>query len=253
MMIPGQLAHEPMNGSFPLTHWSLVLRAASPASTEARIALDELCRAYWYPIYAFIRRKGNDPDRAVDLTQDFFVHLLEKDVLASAREGRGRFRAFLRVVCKNFLVDGWRKRPADSKVRFSIDARDAENRYQIEPVDNTTPEHVFDHAWAIILLDRALATLAAKYAETGRAALFDQIKVVLTEGKGAVAVRVLAERLDISENAVNVATHRLRREYREVLLQEIAATLADPSDLDDEISSLFDAIRPEVKNARKVS
>ena len=146
-MIALEFPDEPERGSFPLTHWSLVIRAASDPSTQARAALDELCSTYWYPIYAFVRRKGNDPDRAFDLTQDFFIHLFEKEVLTSAREGKGRFRSFLQVVCRNFLVDAWRKKPTGSKARISIDAHDAEGRYLIEPVDNATPEHLFDRAW----------------------------------------------------------------------------------------------------------
>jgi RNA polymerase sigma-70 factor (ECF subfamily) len=247
-MIPGQIPDGPVTTSFPLTHWSLVVRAASPGSTEARAALEELCRAYWYPIYAFIRRKGNEPDRAFDLTQDFFVHLFEKEVLASALQGEGRFRSFLRVVCRNFLVDGWRKKPRDSRAPISIDARDAEGRYLIEPVDNVTPERLFDRAWAMTRLDRVMKTLSAQYTETGRVELFNELKVVLTEGKGAIRSAVVAQRLDMTENAVNIANHRLRKDYRDLLLKEIATTLDDPRDLDDEIQSLFDALRPEPKN-----
>jgi DNA-directed RNA polymerase specialized sigma24 family protein len=211
-------------------------------------ALDELCRAYWYPIYAFVRRKGNDADRAFDLTQDFFIHLFEKDILAAAREGKGRFRSFHRVVCKNFLVDGWRRKPGGSKTPLSIDARDAEGRYLIEPADNATPEHLFDRAWAMTLLDRVLSTLAARYAAEGKSAIFDQLKVVLTEGKGAVRSAVVAKKLKMSENAVDIANHRLRKEYREILRNEITNTLDDPSDMDDEIRSLFAAIRPGPRN-----
>jgi RNA polymerase sigma-70 factor (ECF subfamily) len=247
-MDQGMNGDAPATASFPLTQWNLVARAASPASTEARAALDELCRAYWYPIYAFIRRKGNDPDRARDLTQDFFIHLLEKGVLASAREGKGRFRSFLRVVCKNFLVDGWRKKTANSIAPISIDARDAEGRYLIEPADKATPERLFDRAWAMTLLDRVLTTLSAQYVETDRAELFNELKIVLTDGKGAIRSAVVARRLGMTENAVHVANHRLRRDYRELLLKEIATTLDDPRDLDDEIQSLFDALRPEPNN-----
>jgi RNA polymerase sigma-70 factor (ECF subfamily) len=243
-MPPRNSPGEPPSASFPLTHWSLIVRTASPASTEARAALDELCRAYWYPIYALIRRKGNDPDRAFDMTQGFFLHLLERDVLASALEGKGRFRSFLSVACRNFLIDGWRKRDSGAKTSLSIDARDAEGRYLIEPVDSVTPEHLFDRAWAMTLLDRVLSRLATRYAEADKSALFDQLKIVLTEGKGAVRAATVAESLGMSERAVHIANHRLRREYRETLLKEIADTLDDPSDLDDEVRSLFDALRP---------
>jgi DNA-directed RNA polymerase specialized sigma24 family protein len=232
-------------GSFPLTHWSLVVRAGEPGSTHARAALEELCSAYWYPIYAFIRRKGKNPDRALDLTQDFFTRLLEKDLLASADHRKGRFRSFLRTVCANFLIDDWRGKP--DVMLISIDARDAEGRYLIEPVDNVTAENLFDRAWAITLLDKVLALLAAEYAESGRGELFDHLKVVLTQGKGAVRSAELAEQLDMTENAVNIANHRLRQDYRKMLLKEIAATIADLSEMDDEIRELFNAIRPEQK------
>jgi RNA polymerase sigma-70 factor (ECF subfamily) len=219
-----------------------VARAASPASGQARAALDELCRAYWYPIYAFIRRKGNDPERALDLTQDFFLHLIENDVLASAREGKGRFRSFLRTVCHHFLIDAWRKKPAGAKASLSINVRDAEGRYLIEPTDHVTPEHVFDRAWAITLLNRVLSILANQYAQAGKSALFDQLKIVLIDGKGSVRTAELSQRLNMSQNAVEIAKCKLRKDYREILLQQIAATLDDPSDLEDEKRSLLDAL-----------
>jgi RNA polymerase sigma-70 factor (ECF subfamily) len=168
-------------------------------------------------------------------------------MLAPAREGKGRFRSFLRVACKNFLVGGWRRRTSRAKPAISIDSRDAENRYRIEPVDSATPERLFDRAWAITLLDRTLEILAARYAEEGKAKLFDALKILLTEGKGAVRAAVLAERLGTTENAVNVASYKLRCDYRDVLLGEITATLLDPADLDDEIRSLFGALGPEEK------
>jgi RNA polymerase sigma-70 factor (ECF subfamily) len=247
-MNPGSDPDGPVTASFPTTHWSVIIQAGSPASSQARAALEELCSVYWYPLYAFIRRKGNDPDRALDLTQDFFARLFEKDLLASVDQSKGRFRSFLRVACKNFLLDTWRHKSNAATTPISIDAHDAEGRYLVEPADNMTPERLFDRAWAFTLLNRVLALLTNEYAESGRADLFDQLKIVLTEGKGAVKAAVLAERLNMSEAAVNTATHRLRNRYREILQEQIAATLDDPSELDDEIRSLFDAIRPESAN-----
>jgi RNA polymerase sigma-70 factor (ECF subfamily) len=203
--------------SFPTTHWSLVIQAGSPASPRARAALEALCSAYWYPLYAFIRRKGNDSDRALDLTQDFFARLLEKDVLAAVEHRKGRFRSFLRVACRNFLIDAWGHRPDVATTPISIDARDAEGRYLVEPAENLTPERLFDRAWALTLLDRVMAILTAEYADSGRSELFDQLKIVLTEGKGAVRSAVLAERLGMSEDAINTAGHRLRKRYRAIL------------------------------------
>ena len=237
--------HAPATASFPTTQWSLIIRAGSPASPEARAALQALCSAYWYPLYAFIRRKGIDPDRALDLTQDFFARLLENDILAAVDQRKGRFRSFMRVACRNFLIDTWRRKPDVATTPISIDARDAEGRYLVEPADNLTAEGLFDRAWALTLLDRVMAILAAEYADSGRSELFNQLKIVLTEGKGAVRSAVLAERLGMSEDAVNIASHRLRKRYRAILQEQIAATLDDTSELDDEIRSLFDAVRAE--------
>jgi RNA polymerase sigma-70 factor (ECF subfamily) len=235
----------PATSTFPMTRWSLVITAGTPGSPEARSALEELCSVYWYPLYAFIRHKGNPPDRALDLTQDFFARLLEKDLLRTIDRRKGRFRGFLRVACKNFLIDAWRRRREGSATAIPIDGRTAEGRYVNEPADSMTPERLFDRSWALTLLDRVLGLLGAEYAATRRAELFDQLKVVLTEGKGAVRAAELAARLGMSEEAVHTASHRLRRRYREILQEQIAATLDDPSELDDEIRSLFDALRTE--------
>src|SRR5215831_11879844 len=142
--------------SFPTTCWSLVLGAGDRAGPEAREALATLCRAYWYPIYAFIRRKGYDPDDAQDLTQAYFARLLEKGVIAAADRSKGRFRAFLRTDCQHFLIDQYRRRRAQhgGAVPVSIDTRDAEGRYRFEPADEVTPDRLFDRAWAMSLLDR---------------------------------------------------------------------------------------------------
>ncbi len=234
--------------SFPPTHWSLIKKAGTPASSQARAAMEELCSVYWYPLYAFIRRKGNAPDRALDLTQDFFARLLEKDILTAADQGKGRFRAFLQATCKNFLIDAWRKNHEVSATAIPIDGQTAEGRYVIEPVDNMTPDRLFDRAWAYTLLDRVLRLLAAEYTGPDRAELFNELKVVLTDGKGAVPAAEAAARLGISEGAVNSATHRLRTRYREILKEQITATLDDPAELDDEIRALFEALRTDSAN-----
>jgi RNA polymerase sigma factor (sigma-70 family) len=241
-MNAGANPERPAPASFPTTRWSLIVEAGTPESPQARAALEELCSVYWYPLYAFIRRKGNAPDRAHDLTQDFFARLLEKDLLNSVDRRKGRFRAFLQVACKNFLIDAWRQDREVSATAIPIDVQTAEGRYVIEPVDDMTPERLFDRAWAFTLLDRVLGLLADEYAEPRRAELFDQLKVVLTEGKGAVRAAEVAARLGTSESAVHTACHRLRKRYREILQEQIAATLEDPSELEDEIRSLFDAL-----------
>ncbi len=234
--------------SFPTTHWSMIIKAGTPESSQARAALEELCSVYWYPLYAFIRRKGNAPDLALDLTQDFFARLLENDVLTSVDQRKGRFRAFLQVACRNFLIDTWRRKREVSATAISIDARTAEGRYVIEPADTMTPERLFDRVWALTLLDRVLALLAAEYAEHGKAELYDQLKVVLTGEKGAERAAVLAERLGMTLGDVYNSSYRLRKRYREILEEQIAATLDDPLELKDEICSLFDALRTESAN-----
>ncbi len=211
-------------------------------------ALEELCSAYWYPLYAFIRRKGNSPDRALDLTQDFFARLLANDALTSVDQRKGRFRAFLQASCKNFLIDKWREKREVSATALSIDGQMAEGRYLVEPADNMTPERLFDRAWALTLLERVLVLLAAEYARSGRAELFEELKFVLTEGKGAARAAEIAGRLGMSEGAVHNASHRLRKRYREILQEQIAATLGDASELDDEIRALFHAIRADSAN-----
>jgi RNA polymerase sigma-70 factor (ECF subfamily) len=232
--------------SFPTTRWSLVLGAHDRAGAEAHAALAELCKAYWYPLYAFIRRKGYGPEDAQDLTQSYFARLLEKGVIAAADRRKGRFRAFLRTDCQHFLIDRYRREAVRRRLArpLSIDARDAEGRYLAESADGMSPDRAFDRAWAMTLLDRVLGLLAGEYAARGRSEVFDRLKVMLTAGKRGVPSAAVAAQLGMSEGAVNVAAHRLRKRYREILREQIAATLDDISDLDDEVRSLFDALRP---------
>ena len=234
----------PASGRFPSTHWSLIIKAGSPGSSQARAVLAELCSAYWYPIYAFIRQKGNGHDQALDLTQGFFERLLEKGIVSAAEPGKGRFRAFLRTDCQRFLIDQFRRMSARGSgiPTVSIDAHEAEDRYRFEPADTLTPDRLFDRAWALTLLDRVLELLAAEYAAKGHSELFDHLKIVLTQGKGAASAATLAASLGKTEEAVNMAVHRLRKRYREILEEQIAATLDDPSEMEDEIRSLFEAI-----------
>jgi RNA polymerase sigma-70 factor (ECF subfamily) len=234
-----------VTGSFPSTRWSLILRAGAPASSEHRAALTELCSIYWYPLYAFIRRKGNDPDRALDLSQSYFARLIEKGIVARADRSKGRFRAFLRTDCEHFLIDNQRRQRVRARVLkpISIDGDEAANRYRFEPADRMTPDRIFDRAWALTLLDRVLELLAIEYAAKGRSEIFEQLKTVLTQGRKAIATAVIAAQLKMKEDTLNVAIHRLKRRYREILEQQIVSTLDDPSELADELRSLFDAIR----------
>jgi RNA polymerase sigma-70 factor (ECF subfamily) len=240
---------EPQGSSgFPTTRWGRVVEAAGGDSPEAGQALAELCRAYWYPIYAFVRRRGHGPDDALDLTQDFFARLLERNVLASADPGRGRFRTFLRAVCSDYLSnrsdrDHAEKRGGGRPV-FSIDAPEAEGRYVLEPSHERTPEWFFERDWALTLLGIVLDRLRREYQEASRAAEFEELRVILTDGPRSVPYATIAGRLGTSEGAVAVAVHRLRRRYGELLRAEIEATVDDPAEVDDEVRALFAALRP---------
>jgi DNA-directed RNA polymerase specialized sigma24 family protein len=241
-------SNEPLEGRFPSTHWSRVVEASDPASPHAREALSALCQAYWYPLYAFIRRRGHNADETLDLTQEYFARLLEKGVLAAADQAKGRFRNFLMADCVHFLLHQRESSAAQKRgggqPALSIDADAAEGRFGREPADQLTPEHLFERAWAMTLLDGVLGQLRADYQNDGRGELFDRLKVVLTDGPGAVAYAVIAADLKTTEGAVQVAVHRLRRRYAALLRQEIAATIGDEAEVDDEIRALFTALAP---------
>jgi RNA polymerase sigma-70 factor (ECF subfamily) len=233
---------------FPSTHWSRVVAAGGRATPDGREALAELCRAYWYPLYAFVRRKGFHPEDAQDLTQAYFTRLLQTGVLAAADRDKGRFRAFLRTDCGFFLADQRDRENALMRgggvTPVSFDARDAEGRYRFEPADRLTPDRLFDRAWALTLLDGVLDRLAREYAESGRAELFDRLKVVLTDGPRSVSYASMGTQLRMSEVAIQSAVQRVRRRYRDLVRERISATLGDPSpaEVEDEIRALFSAL-----------
>lgn len=229
---------------FPTTHWSRVVAAVDRADPAKREALAALCGEYWYPLYALIRRRGHDPERALDLTQEYFARLLEKDVIAAADPLKGRFRAFLRTDCGHFLADqGDRDRSikrGGGRAPLSIDAHDAESRYRVEPADDLTPERLFDRAWAVSVLDSVFARLEREYADTGRAALFARLKGVMT-GEEARHAAIAAE-LGTTEVAIEAASRRLRKRFREALREAISATLDGPGALEEEVRALFAAL-----------
>jgi RNA polymerase sigma factor (sigma-70 family) len=231
---------------FPTTCWSRIVAAVDPGAPLAREALAELCRAYWFPLYAYIRRRGYAPDRALDLTQDLFVRLLEKDVLAAADPARGRFRTFLRAVCADFLANrrDWENalKRGGGRPIVPIASNEAEGRYAREPAHELTPERIFDRNWALILLGRVLEQLREECRVAGQSLTFEVLSPILTDGSRAVAYRALATRLSTTEGAVRVAVHRLRRRYGERLREEIAATVDEPAEIDDEIRDLFAAL-----------
>jgi RNA polymerase sigma-70 factor (ECF subfamily) len=237
---------EPSPARFPTTQWSRVLAASDPDAPLARESLAELCGAYWYPLYAYVRRRGYGPDQARDLTQDFFARALEKSLFAQADPARGRFRSFLRTVCAHFLANrrDWehaRKRGGGRTI-LPIDAASAEGQYARELADGLTPDRIFDRSWALTLLGRVLDRLGREYDEAGKGATFAALRGLLDGEAEALAYAAVAGRLGTTEGAARVAAHRLRRRYGDLLRQEIAATLADPTQIDDEIRDLFAAL-----------
>jgi RNA polymerase sigma-70 factor (ECF subfamily) len=230
---------------FPTTHLSRVARAGGPATPEARAALAELCAAYWYPIYALIRRKGHDADAALDLTQDYFARLLEKGTVAAADPAKGRFRSFLLADCSFFLADC---RDRDRALRrgggrpvLSIDARDAEGRFLGEPSHDRTPERMFERDWAMALIDRVFDNLERHYARTGRSELFRPLKPLVAPGSDAAPRAEIAAALGMTEGSLRVGIHRLRARFASGLREEVAATLRDAGDeaVEEELRALL--------------
>lgn len=229
--------------AFVTTHWSVVLHAAHADTTQARSALAKLCQTYWYPLYAYVRRRGHSPHDAQDLTQEFFARLLEGNWIAGADPARGRFRSFLLMVMGRFLANEWDKARTLKRgggVQWgSLSPADAETRFASEPADTSTPEQAFERQWALTLLENVLNDLRAEHERDGRLAFFDQLKPCLVGSRETLPYAVLARELNLTEGAVKSAVSRLREKYRERLKAEIAHTVASPSEVDSELRHLF--------------
>jgi RNA polymerase sigma factor (sigma-70 family) len=229
------------------THWSVVLRAGRNDTTRAQAALSHLCEVYWYPLYAFVRQRGHSPEDAQDLTQEFFARLLEKGTLAHADPARGRFRSFLLATLNHFLANEWKKahtikRGGDTAV-ISLDWAAAEQWYALEPADPCTPESTFERRWALALLQAVLDRLEDEYRQEGKQELYAVLQQALPGSGKSQPYAVLAAQLKMSEGAVKVAVHRLRRRYREVLRGELADTVGAPEEVEDELRHLFAALQ----------
>lgn len=237
--------HPRAPGEFATTRWSVVAAAGQHPSAEAQRALEDLCQAYWYPLYAYVRRRTGEED-ARDLTQSFFAWLLQKNTLATADPRRGRFRAFLLTVLKNFLTNEWEKQRAakrgGGKTLLSLDFELQDSKLRLEPADGETPEQLFNRQWAMALLDRVLVLLREEYAAAGKAQQFDALKPFIAGAQGAASYAQAASALGWTDNAARVAAHRLRGRYRDLLRSEIAQTVADEREVDDEIRWLFEAV-----------
>lgn len=230
---------------FATTHWSVVLKAGDVPGDDSNRALDTLCRAYWYPLYAYIRRLGHAPHDAQDLTQSYFAYVLEKRLLSRADPHAGRFRSFLLGSLKNFMANEWRRQTAqkrDASRTISFDAVDAEERYAIEPVDEANPQTLYEQAWAVAVLDQAMNLLESEYAAAGKQGLFSKLVPSLQGDRLDMSYAELGRDLLMSEGAVKVAVHRLRQRYREMLRACVADTVADPLDVDGELQHLVNVL-----------
>ncbi len=248
MTTTGRSASDPhcASRSFATTRWSLVRVAGAADDPAARDALAALCRTYWYPLYAYVRRRGCQPAEAQDVTQAFFTQLLEHRTLAAAAQARGRFRSFLLKCLQNFLSGERRRQAAEKRgggrVALPLDFETGEDRYRREPADTDTPERLFERRWALTLLEQALADLRREYQASGRERLFTELELHLQGDDAALPYTDVAGRLEMTEGAVKVAAHRLRRRYRELLREQIAQTVETAEDVDDELRDLLHAL-----------
>jgi RNA polymerase sigma-70 factor (ECF subfamily) len=232
---------------FTTTHWSVVLAAGQDSSPAAREALERLCRTYWYPLYAYARRQGCGPEDAEDLTQEFFARLLAHRDLESVRREKGRFRSYLMVSLKHFLINEWKRNRTGKRggrhIFIPLDQALAEDFYSREPADTQTAEKIFERRWATTTLEHILILLEKEYAASGRARQYGCLKGFLSDEKNPRTQSEIAVELGISEGAVKQAVHRMRQRYRELLREQIAHTVAAAGDVEDELRHLIAALR----------
>jgi RNA polymerase sigma-70 factor (ECF subfamily) len=230
---------------FATTHWTVVLAAGKHHTPQSDGALEELCRTYWFPLYAYVRRRGHSKEDAEDSVQAFFARFLAKNYLAGLNAERGRFRAFLLASLKHFLINEWKKsqrlKRGGGEKNLSLDWQTADTKFQVAAVNEPSPDKAFDREWAVALLAKVIERLQKECEADGKAKQFGQLKIFLTAGKGETAQAEVAKKLGMDESTTRVAIHRLRKRYRELLRDEIAQTLADAVDMDEEMRALFGA------------
>lgn len=242
-VLPGrEIPPSTARAQFTTTHWSVVL-AAGQDTPDGRQALEPLCRTYWYPLYAYVRRRGYEPEEARDFTQSFFARLLEKDLLARASPERGRFRSFLLTAMQHFLADerdraSALKRGGGQSI-LSWEELTPEARYAAEPAENCSPDKLFERRWALTILDQAWNRLGEEYRAEGKGELFERLRQFISAEGSGLAYAEAATVLGMVENTVKSHVHRMRRRYRGLLRAEIAQTVADPADVADEIRHLL--------------
>ncbi len=229
-------------GVFATTHWSVVLAAGHPSSPDAQAALEQLCRAYWYPLYAYVRRQGYPPEDAQDLTQEFFARLLAGNYVAAVQPGNGRFRWFLLCAVKRFLLKerdraGALKRGGDLTF-VPFDAQQAEGLYRLEVADSGAPDQLYDRAWAVALVRKAHELLRQEYLSEGKHEVYERLKEFLSSDHADMTYEEVGRVLQMAEGAVKVAVHRLRRRLGNLLREQIAQTVHTPAELDEELRYL---------------
>ena len=230
-------------GVFATTHWSVVLAAGQSRGAQTSAALEQLCRTYWYPLYAYVRRRGYGHEDAQDLTQGFLLQLLERKSFARVDRSKGRFRSFLLAALNYFLADQRARASAQKRGGgrpiLSFDAQAAEQRYRLEPVDDRSPDRLFERSWALALLDTVLARLEQEFREAGKAELFQRLRVFLVAGTGQETYADVGAEVSMTGEAVKKAVHRLRHRYSELFREAIAQTVADPAEVEDEMRYLY--------------
>jgi RNA polymerase sigma factor (sigma-70 family) len=231
---------------FTTTHWSVVLAAGGAGSAVAQQALERLCQVYWYPLYAFVRRRGYSREDAQDLTQGFFARVLEKNYLAQVQRENGKFRSSLLASLKHFLADEWDKESAQKrgggKTIVSLDDSTGEGRYRLEPVDTMDAEKLYERRWALTLLDQARERLKEEYSKIGKSGVYDRLKAFDSGDSNAPTYAEVAADLGLSESGVKSAVSRMRQRYRKLVREEVANTVAGPAEIDEEIRYLIRVI-----------
>lgn len=231
---------------FHTTHWTMVLAAREKDGAVAREALAGLCSTYWYPLYAYIRRQGNSPHEAEDLTQEFFVRFLERHSLAKVHPAAGKFRSFLLVCLKNFLANERERASAQRRgggqPLFSLDGADAETRYALEPADQQTPDALYERRWALAVLEHTMRDLRREYSAAEKQALFDDLQGFLPGGQGDDSRADLAAKRGVSVGAIDVAVHRLKQRFGALLREQIARTVSSDAEVEAEIRHLISVI-----------
>jgi len=231
---------------FTTTHWSLVLNARDPSSPLATEALEKLCRTYWYPLYAYVRRLGEDEESAKDLTQGFFARLLEKNYLAQVQRERGKFRSFLLAALKHFVADEWDKARAQKRGGgqwlISLDDTTCEDRYRLEAVEPMDAEKLYERQWALTLLEQARQRLKAEYDQAGKPDLYEHLKAYESGYRNGPPYAEVAVKLGLGESGVKSAVLRLRQRFRALVRAEVANTVETPAEVDAEIRHLITVV-----------